>query len=60
MKKEVLIVSGRQYDYRNGEDRQVNIGKKKAEAIFKRWKEAGKTIRREYGMGGRVTWVWPE
>ena len=58
--KEMLIVSGRQYDYQNGETRQTNIGKKKAEAIFKAWKDAGYAIRRKYGMGGRVTWVWPE
>ena len=61
MASEVLIVTNdRTYDYKNGDERFLNIGKKKAEQIFQGWISAGKTIKRKYGMGGRITWVWPE
>ena len=58
--KEMIIVTGRQYDYKNGELQETNIGKRKADKIFQGWLKAGKTIRRKYGMGGRVVWIWPE
>lgn len=61
MASEILIVSDdRIYDYKKGTEKFRNIGKKKAEQIFRGWISAGKKINRKYGMGGHVCWVWPE
>lgn len=58
--KQMIINEGRQYWFRDKNDNRTKISGKKAEEIFSGWKAAGLKIRRKYGMGGRVTWVWPE
>ena len=57
--KELIIVYGRQYFYKKGESRE-QVTAKQADKIFRGWKTAGRKICRKYGMGGQVTWVWPE
>ena len=39
--KEMIIVTGRQYDYKNGELQETNIGKRKADKIISRMRELG-------------------
>ena len=56
--KEMIIVSGRQFLYSDGANRE-KITAKKAEQIFREWKAAGRTVTRKYGMAGKVTWIWP-
>lgn len=58
--KEMIINEGMRYWLRDADGNQTQISPKKAWALFKGWKDAGLTIRRLYGMGGRVTWVWAE
>ena len=58
--KEMLINEGMRYDYQKADGTRKEISSKEAWKIFTRWQKAGKTIRRKYGFGGRVTWVWPE
>ena len=57
--KEMILVDGRKYFYKVGESRE-QITAKQADKIFRGWKEAGRQICRKYGMGGRITWIWPE
>ena len=57
--KELLIISGNRYSYRQGDDHRT-ISKRECDRIFKRWKDNGKTIHRKYGMSGRTCWVWIE
>jgi len=56
----MLINDGRKYFYQQADGTSAQITTKKAETIFAEWKAAGKTIRRKYGMGGRITWAWTE
>lgn len=58
--KELLINDGTKYYYQATDGTRKKVTSKEAWAIFTGWKEAGRTINRKYGMGGRVTWVWPE
>lgn len=58
--KEMLIESRGKYSYQTADGTRTTVTAKKAMAIFTEWKNAGMKIRRKYGMGGQVTWVWPE
>lgn len=58
--KEMLIESRGRYSYQTADGERKNITPKKAWEIFTGWKNAGRKIQRKYGMGGQVTWVWPE
>ena len=58
--KELLIESKGKYSYQDRDGNRSNITSKQAWKIFKGWQDSGKKIRRKYGMGGHVTWVWPE
>ena len=58
--KEMIINEGTKYFYQTASGERSSISSKRAWAIFTGWKEAGRKICRKYGMGGRVTWVWPE
>lgn len=57
--KEMIIVDGRKYFYTKDEARE-QITAKQADKIFQGWLKAGRSINRKYGIGGKVTWVWPE
>lgn len=57
--KEMIIVDGRKHFHKVGDSRE-QVTAKQADKIFREWMEAGRKICRKYGMGGRVTWVWPE
>ena len=57
--KEMIIVDGRKYFYTKDKTRE-QVTAKQADKIFQGWIKAGRSINRKYGMGGKVTWVWPE
>lgn len=57
--KEMIIVDGSKYFHKVGESRE-QVTAKQADKIFRGWQNTGRKICRKYGMGGRVTWVWPE
>lgn len=57
--KEMIIVDGRKYFRTVGQTKE-QITPKQADKIFRGWMEAGRTINRKYGMGGKVTWTWVE
>lgn len=58
--KEMIINDGMKYFYQTAEGERSKITSKQAWKIFTGWQEAGWKICRKYGIGGRVTWVWPE
>lgn len=58
--KDMIINEGMKYWFRGADGSRAQITSKKAWAIFKGWQDAGLTIKRKYGMGGKVTWVWAE
>lgn len=58
--KELIINEGMKYFYQTANGERSKISSKRAWEIFTGWQKAGRKICRKYGMGGRVTWVWPE
>lgn len=58
--KNMIINEGMKYWLRSTDGTRKAITSKQAFKIFTDWKDAGLTIRRKYGMGGKVTWVWAE
>lgn len=57
---DMLINEGRKYFLRAATGERKAITYKEAWKIFTGWEKAGLTIRRRYGMGGKVTWIWAE
>lgn len=58
--KDMIINEGMKYFLRTATGERKTITGKKAREIFTGWEKAGLTIRRRYGMGGKVTWIWAE
>lgn len=58
--KDMLINEGMKYFLRTATGERKAITGKEAWKIFTGWEKAGLTIRRRYGMGGKVTWIWAE
>lgn len=58
--RDMIINEGMKYWLRSADGTRKQITSKEAWRIFTGWQEAGKTIQRKYGMGGKVTWVWAE
>ena len=58
--KDMIINEGSKYWFRGADGSRTRITSKKAQTIFKGWQDAGLTIKRKYGLGGQVTWIWAE
>lgn len=58
--KDMIINESMKYWLRTANGARKQISDKEAYKIFQGWQDAGLAIKRKYGMGGKVTWVWAE
>lgn len=59
MKEMIIVENDRKYFYAKDKTRE-HVTAKQADKIFQGWIKARRSINRRYGMGGKVTWIWPE